>query len=451
MNQKKINDWVKPGIYSGLQKASIPVFGLLSTMLLAHKVLSKPDMGVWVLFLVVTSFAELFRGGIVRTSLIKYLNFSKPGEQPLVLSAAFFLNAAITLLLCIVLFFGSHQIAALLKAPALEPMLHIYVATLFVLIPFSHFEWFMYGKSMFRAILIIYVVRQGSALLGMLIYFLIVGSATLSVLVFIYSGGIVLGFICGFYFVKQHLELRFDLKKSWLLQLWNYGKFVFGSNVGTLVFRNADQFMLSNITANTSLVASQNIGTRIMNIADIPSQVIGDILFPKSSNPDLSGNTGRIKYFYEKAVGASLSFVLPFILMVVIFPKALLFVLAGDKYYDAIPYLRLISVTAIFLSFLKQWGVIIDSTGRPQVNFMILTLLAILEITFCFLFIPHFGLEGAAYSLVSTHFIGFVITQWLLNRYFKINFVNCFKYSFQYYPELFNLIRDKFFVKNKSS
>ena len=100
MDQKKINDWVKPGIYSGLQKASIPLFGLLSTMLLAHKILSKSDMGVWVLFLVVTSFAELFRSGIVRTSLIKYLNFSQPGDQRMVLSAAFFLNAAITLMLC---------------------------------------------------------------------------------------------------------------------------------------------------------------------------------------------------------------------------------------------------------------------------------------------------------------------------------------------------------------
>ncbi len=449
MDQKKINDWVKPGIYSGLQKASIPIFGLLSTMLLAHKVLSKSDMGVWVLFLVVTSFAELFRSGIVRTSLIKYLNFSKPGEQPQVLSAAFFLNAAITIIICIILFFGSHKIAFLLKAPALESMLQIYVATLLVLIPFSHFEWFMYGKSMFRSILMIYIVRQGSALAGMLIYFLIMGSATLTALVFIYSGGIFLGLILGFYIVKQHLDLKFDLQKSWILQLWNYGKFVFGSNVGTLVFRNADQFMLSNITANTSLVASQNIGTRIMNIADIPSQVIGDILFPKSSNPDLSGNTGRIKYFYEKAVGASLSFVLPFILMVVIFPKPILFVLAGDKYYDAIPYLRMISITAIFLAFLKQWGVIIDSTGRPQVNFMILTLLAILEIIFCFLFIPHFGLEGAAYSLVTTHFLGFVITQWLLNRYFKISFINCFKYAFQYYPELYNLIKKKVFVKFK--
>ncbi|MEO6868695.1 MAG: oligosaccharide flippase family protein [Ginsengibacter sp.] len=449
MDQKKINDWVKPGIYSGLQKASIPLFGLLSTMLLAHKILSKSDMGVWVLFLVVTSFAELFRSGIVRTSLIKYLNFSQPGDQRMVLSAAFFLNAAITLILCFVLFFGSREIALLLKAPELDPMLRIYVATLFVLIPFSHFEWFMYGKSMFKAILVIYVVRQGSALVGMLIYFLIVGSASLSALVFIYSAGIVLGLICGFYFVKQHLDLRFDLKKNWLLQLWNYGKFVFGSNVGTLIFRNADQFMLSNITANTSLVASQNIGTRIMNIADIPSQVIGDILFPKSSNPDLSGNTSRIKYFYEKAVGASLSFILPFILMVVIFPKPLLFVLAGDKYYDAIPYLRLISITAIFLAFLKQWGVIIDSTGRPQVNFMILMLLAALEVSFCFLFIPHYGLEGAAYSLVSTHFLGFIITQWLLNRYFKISFVNCFKYAFQYYPTLYKLVKKKAFVKFK--
>ncbi|MEO6868895.1 MAG: oligosaccharide flippase family protein [Ginsengibacter sp.] len=437
MNEKKYREWIKPGIYNGLQRASIPVFGVLSTMLLAHKALSKSEMGVWALFLVVTSFIDLFRSGIVRTSLIKYINFSESDEHRSVLSAAFFLNAIVSIIVIIFLFFGSGLIADLLKAPALKSMLHIFMFTLFILIPFSHFEWLMYGKSLFKGLFFTYILRQGSTLLSMLLVFLHYGHISLDTLVILYSGGILIGTLMGFLVVKPLLSLTIKLTKHWVMQLWNFGRFVFGSNIGTLIFRNADQFMLSAITANTALVASQNIAIRIMNIADIPSQVIADILFPKSSDPALLKNPSRIKYFYEKAVGASLSFILPFVCGILIFPKAILFVLAGDKYYDAIPYLQLIAVTGIFLSFLKQWGVIIDSTGRPHVNFMMLAFMAILEIGMCYYFISHFHLIGAAIALIITHLCGFIATQFLLNKYFKINFLNSFKYAFEFYKEIF--------------
>ncbi len=441
------NKSIKPGFYNGLQKVMAPVFGVLSTMLLAHKALSKPEMGVWSLFLVVTSVVELFRHGLVKTSLIKYINYSKADEHSAVMSAAFFLNMIITVSLCALLFFFSHQIALLVNAPLLEPMLYIFIIGMFFLIPFSHFEWIMYGKSLFKDLFWTYLIRQGITLLVIFLYYLIHGSITLKMLVVIYSGGILIGAISGFIFVKRFLILKYIRSGLWIRKLWHFGKYVFGSNVSTLVFRNVDQFMVSNILSNTAFVASQSISLRIINLADIPSQVMSDIVFPKSSNPELSGKPGVIKSYYEKAVGATLCFIVPIVIVILIFPKAILFILAGEKYYDAIPYLRLISFSTIFLAFLKQWGVIIDSTGRPQINFLIISLIAILEITLCYFFINAFGFLGAAYALLSTHFIGFLITQTLLKKYFNISFVNCFKYAIGYYPQLYHLFLQKFLSK----
>lgn len=441
---------MKPGIYNGLQRISIPLFGVLSTALLAHKALTKADMGVWVNFLAVTSFIELFRSGIVRTSLIKYINYSQFSERGKVMSAAFFLNVVVSIVAGMLLYFTAGPIQSFLRSPGLEFMLHFFIFTLFILIFFSHIEWLMYGHSMFRSLFITYVVRQGSTLLAILGYFLFMGKISLPILVMIYTGGVALGLITGFIMTRSLFQMKLRLEGSWVLRLWNFGKYVFGSNMGTLVFRNADQFLLSNITANPGIVASQNISVRIINIADIPSQVIADVLFPKSSNPDMLQQPGRIKYFYEKAVGASLSVIIPFILFIILFPKFIILLLAGREYFDAIPYLRLISLAALFLAFLKQWGVIIDSTGRPYINFIVLMLMAGLEIFFCYFFIERFQLKGAAFALLSTHLMGFIITQLLLRRYFNINFMNCFKYAWNFYPEMFNLIAMKFFNKKNS-
>ncbi|MBC7421963.1 MAG: hypothetical protein H7334_00755, partial [Ferruginibacter sp.] len=71
--EKKNTGLLLAGVFNGMQKLSIPIFGVISTMILAHIGLTKIDMGVWSLFLVITSFVEIIRQSLVKTSLIKYL------------------------------------------------------------------------------------------------------------------------------------------------------------------------------------------------------------------------------------------------------------------------------------------------------------------------------------------------------------------------------------------
>lgn len=445
-----MKDWVKPGIYNGLQKISIPLFGVLSTALLAHKALTKPEMGVWVNFLALTTFVEMFRSGIVRTSLIKYINYAKKDQHAEIMSSAFLLNVIVSFIAGIILLLTSGYLEDFLKSPGLAYILNFYIITLFILVFFSHLEWMMYAHLDFKSLFYTYILRQGSTFFGILIYYLVVGKATLEALVIIYTAGVLLGTLLGFLFIKYLFRLKFIFSKHWIMELWNFGKFVFGSNISTLIFRNADQFLLSNLTANPAMVASQNISMRIINIADIPSQVIGDVLFPKNSSPELIKMRHLTKYYYEKAVGASLSIIFPFLLGLLIFPKLLILILAGQDYLDAVPYLRLIAFSIFFQAYLKQFGVIMDSSGFPNVNFRTITFIAIAMVGFCYLFIPKFHLMGAAYALLAAQATGFLVSQFLLKRYFKISFFNTFKYCISFYPEMFKIFTRRFFRKTSS-
>jgi hypothetical protein len=113
--------------------------------------------------------------------------------------------------------------------------------------------------------------------------------------------------------------------------------------------------MLSPLLGTTIYNASQNVAMRFVNLSDLPSQTLGDILFPKSASKENFNNPARLKYYYEKTVAASLCFVIPLVLVVLLLPKLIIFILAGPQYYDAVPYLQLISFTCIFLAFLKQY------------------------------------------------------------------------------------------------
>ncbi|RYD78962.1 MAG: hypothetical protein EOP53_10345 [Sphingobacteriales bacterium] len=420
MAPAKNNGWLLAGLYNGLQKLSVPIFGVISTMILAHWALTKTEMGVWSLFLVVTSFVELIRQALVKTSLIKYVNHSSKEEHKYVLSAAFFLNAVITSVLMVLMLLLAGYFANFLEAPELEPMLYIFFIGMLLLIPFSHFEWIMYSKSQFSALFWTFFFRQGISLLLMVAYLFFYDKISLNLLVVFYCIGIFVGIAVAYKYVRPHLQNTFVLSHEWVSKLWHFGKYVFGSGLSTLVFANASQLMLSPILGSTIYTASQSVAARVINLADMPSQVLSDMLFPKSARKEIAGNKDIIKYYYEKTVGATLCFTIPMVIFVVAFPKLIILIIAGPQYFDAIPYLQLISISGIFLAFLKQFGVILDSTGKPQVNFLSITIIALVHVLFTYFFIKQFGFIGAAYALLASHVVGFLFTQILLYKYFLL-------------------------------
>lgn len=448
--QAKYQGWMAAGIFNGLQKLSVPVFGIVTTMILAKHTLTKQEMGVWALFLIITSFVELIRQGLVKTSMIKFMNHSEATEHKLILSAALFLNATITLLLIFIMFITGHYFSVLLHAPELESMLYIYFIGMLLLIPFSHFEWIMYTKSQFKSLFWLFFIRQGSTVIMLVIFMFVNYKISLSLLVLIYSGGILLGTIAGYKYVKHHLTHTFELSMHWVKEMWHFGKYVFGTGISTIVFSNASQMMLSPILGSTAFTASQNIASRVINLTDMPSQVLSDLIFPHTAKKENAENKERVKYYYEKTVGATLCFNIPMVAFIILFPKFIILVLADKQYLDAVPYLQLASLTGLFLAFLKQWGVIIDSIGRPRLNFIMISVLAVVHVILAYVCITYYGFMGCAYALLLTHLIGFVATQYVLNRIYNISFINCFKQAFLFYPEISKLLIDKFFVKWKT-
>ena len=169
----KYSGWIHSGFFSGLQKLSVPLSGLFITMILAHKALSKQEMGVWALFMSITSIIELIRQGLVKTALIKFINHSAAEDHKYVVGAAFFLNAIITTITAVVMFILTPYFAALLNAPQLKGMLYLLQAGMLIMIPFSHFEWLMYSKTLFKGLFWTYFFRQGISLALVFIVFLV--------------------------------------------------------------------------------------------------------------------------------------------------------------------------------------------------------------------------------------------------------------------------------------
>ena len=453
--EKKYSYWLHTGMYGFLQRMSVMFFGIASFFVLA-RALSTDHMGVWAHFLSITAAIELIRFAIVKNAFIKYLSVHYKESNNEITTAALVLNIMVTVSIGLLILFFQPALSSFLKAPALTREMYIFLFGLILLIPFSHFEWIQNSQGDFKGIFFAYMARQGSWFLMMLAHLAIKGTVSLPYLAFYYSLGILIGSIVAFRFVRKYLNKKNVFVKGWLAKLWNYGKVILGSSLSTLFFKNIDQMMVSHIISLTA-VALYNMSLRIINLLDMPSQIIGDIMFPKSAQVDAVNNTKRLKEMYEKSVGGVLSLVIPACIFIFLFPEFLLNILAGKKYIEAAYIVRLMLINSIFTAFIKQFATIMDSSGKAKLNFSIITLMAVLSIVFCYFFTKMFGIPGTVLSITLTHVIGFCLSQYYLRKHYRVNFLNAFKYAINFYPELFNIARLKIkqrgisFYSNKSA
>jgi lipopolysaccharide exporter len=442
---KKYAYWIDSGKYTAIQKFSVLGMGIVSFMLLA-RVLGPSGFGVWGLFLVISSITETARTALIRNAFIRFMHQTGEEEHGKLQAASLSLSGSISLVLSVAFLFLSIPVASWLKAPDLAGMLQWYSLTLLLSVLFSHCEMLLNAKMDFRGVCWMYCVRQGLLLAAIGAFFLSGHMITPGLLSFFYLFSVVAGGLTGVWFARPYLHWDGHQYRPWIGKLWHFGKYVFGNNVCSLLFRSTDNFITSNFFG-TAVSAYYNACLRIGNLVDIPSQVLGDVLFPKAAKYN-STDRSAIKHMYERTVGAILIFSIPALLVLILAPSLILHVLAGRKFVMAAHVLRITAFFGFTLPFLKQFGTIMDATGHPDVNFRVMFLALCVDILANLAGVHFFGIIGAAIGTATTYFIIFVVCQVILHKRFGVQWLNVFRNTFSLYKEL--LLHGRSFLKLKS-
>ncbi|HMR84737.1 MAG TPA: polysaccharide biosynthesis C-terminal domain-containing protein, partial [Niabella sp.] len=150
------------------------------------------------------------------------------------------------------------------------------------------------------------------------------------------------------------------------------------------------------------------------------------------------------KYLYERSVGVILGILTPCVILLFFFSDYLLFVMAGHKYDDALPLLKITLLTCILYPYGRQAGTVLASAGKVKHNFVLMIINVGILIILNYFFIKSFGVIGAAYATLISSIISVILNQIVLYKLFKINVVNPWIYAVHFYGEFINLyIRKK--------
>jgi O-antigen/teichoic acid export membrane protein len=133
----------------------------------------------------------------------------------------------------------------------------------------------------------------------------------------------------------------------------------------------------------------------------------------------------------------------PCIIVVLLFADWLIFLTAGKAYAEAANLLRITILFGLFLPYAVQFGTVLDSIGKPKVNFVYTLFSLLLTALLNWLLIPQMGVKGAAIGTLAAYAITFFFMQAYLHKTLKINPLNPFFHAIDFYGNIINFAKQQ--------
>lgn len=414
-------------------------------------------MGVWVLFMTVAAMFEVGISGLIQNGLVRYLSKATGRDYGKIILSSLILHLVVTLVAAAAILGFSELLAKLMTAKEflntrfetdLSNLFQLFAVLLFALVPFSFFNFLQQANLNFRGIFWSNFVRKGLFFFAVFIFTLAGYVPELRYLLMIQIAAVLLAGVTGFLFASRYIRIsEFKLDWAWVKRLFDYGIFTFGTNLSAMLYKSIDKFMLGRYI-DTVAVALYDAAIKITNLVDVPTFSVASVVFPQSAI-QAGEDPNAVKSLYEKSVGVTLSIILPFVAVVALIPDIVLWVVAGEKYVEAAPILRLTVLYGLFLPFSIQFGTILDSIGKPKINFVFTVIGMVLNISLNYLFIVTFdmGIYGAAYGTLLTYSLTFFMFQAVLYRMFKVNALNAFTHIPGFYRQGWEMVKKRIFKR----
>ena len=433
MNEGVRHNWLRSGSYNLLLNLQSLLFGFGGFYILV-RLLDKHSFGIWTLFVATTTIFEMARSGLIVNALIKFLSGGSKVERAQIVTASFFLSGIIVLCCIALNVCIAGYLAEIWHFPGLAKMFYLF-SLVYILQGFlTQFQCIEQARLSFEGVLLSSLAKQAGFFIYVLICYLEKYQTSLISLIYVQALSNLVGIIIEYFYVRKDLIFSAKLDWEWVRKLFNFGKYVFGTSVSGVLSTTVNQMMLGALLSPDAAGAF-NVSSKIINLIDVPTNALGPIVFPQSAKRfELQGNDA-VKYLYEKSVGTILALLIPCLLFLLIFPGFVVHIIAGYKYQETIPIVRVIVLCALINPFMRIFGPVVDSVGKPRINFVIVVIFTIINLPLNYIFIKWLGIIGAVYATLVADIIIYSVMYVILKKEFKVNLRNTLIYAARFYPE----------------
>lgn len=434
---------IRSGLYAMGDRVAALVFGFGSLWMLT-RMTSVPLFGVWVFFQGFVATVEVARSGLIQNALIRYLTTTPEPEHGRIYGGAWLLNGVIALVGAVVLWVSGDALEVWLHYEGLGLLTKIYAVTFLATTPMWQYNYLQQSHLEFRGPFWATILRYSTmfALTAAMFFgYYDVDTEALVVLTTLAYGQLVaatLGAGISWAYARKFFPQDIVFDWSWAKRLVDYGKYVFGTNLSSMLYKQVDTAMLGALLASASPAAIYGLAIRITSFVDVPTLAVAAIVFPESSRASADGGPEAQARMYERAVAGILAVTIPALVVVGLLPDLLVHFAGGDKYEATIPVLQVTVLFSLFIPFANQFGTLLDASGAPELNFRYTSAGMLLNVVFNYIFISNLGVIGAPLGTLSTYVVMFVAMQLLLRKRFGVSLTNVAKALPATYGSLFD-------------
>ena len=207
------------------------------------RMLTEEEIGVWVLFMNFASIIEVIKSGFIKNASIRYFNSAEENQSVIV--ASLFLNIAFTAAVIVLTLLGAAGFYVLKEGVLVATLLLVFCGQLLVHIGFAHFDYQLTSQLKFGVMMRAYIVRNFTFFLLLAIPFFFLPNFTITLIhIAVFQ---VMGLSLSVLYILTEVKPKYVpwlLDRKLVKDIANFGKYIFATNVSSMLFRSTDHYML---------------------------------------------------------------------------------------------------------------------------------------------------------------------------------------------------------------
>ena len=172
--------------------------------------------------------------------------------------------------------------------------------------------------------------------------------------------------LLSFIFSSYRPRLNFDLDN--MRKAFDFGKHIFIIGLATFVLTMMDNVVVGRVMGATALGVYM-IAYAFCNLPrTFTNTVFNTILFPMFASVEREQNANRISSILERSVTMACVILLTTITPLIILSPAIIRIIYGTKWVDAVGPMRILLLAGFFVSMLGLFSTFLVGTNRPQIE-----------------------------------------------------------------------------------
>ena len=358
--------------------------------------LGPEGLGLFSMVMMISGIIVLIFGMGINIAIVKYVAEHKSDKRKLnaVFSSAFITVAIFGVVASVVLFVFSDELAGIFDMPSLSYLLKVYAFVLPFSLMYGVILGFLNGLremkyySLFNTLnnIMIFLFIFTFLFLGFGVVGAVIGDMLALIVVMVVAGIVLKKFV--------HLAI-YDYKKNTKPMILFGGQMMFGNTINEV--NNQMDIIMIGYFLTVRDVGLYAVAISLARFFWRVPRSIQTITYPATTEYWAKGNYEALNKMVDKSMKYSACILLPIGLAVGFFANDIITLIFGGDFVYAVLPLQLLLVGTVIRGIIAQpIGGSLPGIGRPDLSFKISVIAAITNIPLNILFIPLFGIPGAA-------------------------------------------------------